>query len=343
MDPISALSLVANIFAVISFSGEVLSTAMQMKEHGGTERHGELFLLSQDLQTTAGRLRDPIKGALGDEKLRPDEADIEIIELASKAVTTASHVSGLMEKGRPKDMGILRVIKKTGLAFLRKREIDEAECRLKDIRDQLNFRVVVSLRDKLDAQSTLSSDAFMALDVNMRDIAKRFLESQAGLDAILSTQLDNNQQAARRHEEIMASLGKPQPGDQDVMINNEPSLKKLLWNMDRAFRSSLWYPTMEEREQGIWFPHQSTLDWVFEESPAETTVPWDDFNSFVRNGCGTYWITGKAGSGKSTLMNYITTSPKLDDALAEWAAGRQMFKASLYFYYLGTDMQKSDI
>jgi hypothetical protein len=341
MDPISALSLVANIFAVISFTGEVLSTATQIKEKGSTERHGELFLLSRDLQKTAGRLRDSIGDPSVGKELQHDEADMEIIGLASKAVTTASQVSDLIDKVRPKDLGILNVIKKTGFTLLRKREIDEAEQRLKDIRDQLNFRVVVSLRDKLDAQSTLTCEAFMALDAQTRDIAKTFLGSQVGLDAILSAQLDSERQAARRHQEIMASLGKGEPGDQDPIILNGPSSKNLLWNMDRAFRSSLWYPTMEERQQGIWSPHKGTLEWVFQDNPAEKV--WDDFNHFVRKGCGTYWITGKAGSGKSTLMKYINSDPKLDEALAEWAAGRRIFKASFYFYYLGTDMQKSEI
>lgn len=343
MDPLSALSLVANIFAVISFTGEVLSTATQIKEKGSTERHGELFLLSRDLQKTAGRLRASIEDPSAGKQPQHDEAGLEIIELASKAVATASHVSDLMDKIRPKDSAILNVIKKTGLTLLRRREIDEAEQRLKDVRDQLNFRVVVSLRDKLDAQSTFSSDAFMALDAQTRDIATKLLESQVGLDAILSAQLDSNRQAARRHQEIMASLGKGELGDQDPMVSNDPGSRRLLWNMDRAFRSSLWYPTMEERQQGIWSPHKGTLDWVFQDSPAdENAVPWDDFKHFVTKGCGTYWITGKAGSGKSTLMKYINTNPKLDDALAEWAAGRKIFKASFYFYYLGTDMQKSE-
>lgn len=343
MDPISALSLVANIFAVISFTGEVLSTATQIKEKGSTARYGELFLLSRDLQNSAGRLRDSIKDPSVERKLRHNEADLEIIELASKAVSTASHVSDLMEKIRPKDLAIWNVIKKTGLSILRKREIDEAEQRLKDLRDQLNFRIVVSLRDRLDAQSTLSSKAFTALDEQTRDIATKFLESQVGLDAILSAQLNSNQQAARRHQEIMTSLGKGQPEDQDPIVFNEPSSRKLLWNMDRAFRSSLWYPTMEERQQGIWSPHKGTLDWVLEDSQTEKTMPWDDFNHFVTKGHGTYWITGKAGSGKSTLMKHINTNPKLDAALAEWAGGREIFKASFYFYYLGTDMQKSEI
>lgn len=343
MDPISALSLVANIFAVISFTGEVLSTATQIKEKGSTDRHRELFLLSRDLRKTSARLRDSIKDSSVGNKLQHNEADMEILELASKAVMTASHVSDLMDKFRPKDLGILDVIKKTGFTLLRKREIDEAEQRLKDLRDQLNFRLVVSLRDKLDAQSTSNSEAFTALDSQTRDIAQRFLESQVGLDAILSAQLDSNRQATRRHEEIMAGLGKGEPEDQDPVTSNEPSSKKLLWNMDRAFRTSLWYPTMEERQQGISHPHKGTLDWVFQDSTAEKTVPWDDFNHFVAKGCGTYWITGKAGSGKSTLMKYINTNPKLDDALSEWAAGRKIFKASFYFYYLGTDMQKSEI
>lgn len=343
MDPISALSLVANIFAVISFTGEVLSTAIQIREKGSTDRHRELLLLSRDLRKTSGRLRDSIKDSSVGDKSQHNEADMEILELASKAVMTASHISDLMDKVRPKDLGILDVIKKTGLTLLRKREIDEAEQRLKDLRDQLNFRLVVSLRDKLDAQSTLNSEVFTALNSQTRGIAQRFLESQVGLDAILSAQLDSNRQAARRHEEIMASLGKGKPDDQDPIISNEVDSRKLLWNMDRAFRSSLWYATMEERQQGISSPHKGTLDWVFQDSTAEMTVPWDDFKHFVTKGCGTYWITGKAGSGKSTLMKYINTNPKLDDALSEWAAGREIFKASFYFYYLGTDMQKSEI
>lgn len=343
MDPISALSLVANIFAVISFTGEVLSTATQIKDKGKVERHGELFLLSRDLKKTAGRLRFSIEGPSVGKESQHNEADMEIIELASKAVETASHVSDLMDKFRPKDMAIWNVIKKTGLTILRKREIDEAEQRLKDLRDQLNFRVVVSLRDKMDAHSTLSSEAFMALDSQTREIATKFLESQVGLDAILSAQLDSNRQAARRHQEIMASLGKCEPEEQGPFISSEPNSRKLLWNMDRAFRSSLWYPTMEKRQQGIWSPHKGTLDWVLQDSPGERTVPWDDFKHFVTKGCGTYWITGKAGSGKSTLMKYVNTNPKLDDSLAEWAAGREIFKASFYFYYLGTEMQKSEI
>ncbi|KAG8170298.1 hypothetical protein KVR01_001043 [Diaporthe batatas] len=343
MDPLSALSLVANIFAVISFTGEVLSTAKQMKEKGTTERHGALFLLSQDLQTTAGRLRDSIKDASSEIKLRHDGADMEIIELASKAVTTASHVVNLMEKVRPKDSGIFNVIKKTGIALLRRREIDEAEQRLKDIRDQLNFRIIVSLRDKLDVQSTLSSKAFMALDKQTRDITEKLLESQIGLDAVISAQKDSNRLAERRHEELVANLGKAEPEEQDPIPPVGPGSKKLLWNMDRAFRSALWYPTMEERQQGIWFPHKGTLDWVFQGSPAEKTIPWDDFDQFVRKGCGIYWITGKAGSGKSTLMKYINTNSKLDEALTEWAAGRKLFKASsLVLKLLSTSPMKSE-
>lgn len=343
MDPISALSLVANIFAVISFAGEVLSTATQIREGGSTGRHAELFLLSRDLQKTAGRLHNSIENPPAGKKLQHNEADLEIIELASKAVATASHVSDLMDKIRPKDLAVWNVVKKTGLTLLKKREINEAEQRLKDLRDQLNFRVVVGLRDKLDAQSTLSSDSFMALDAQTREIAAKFLESQVGLDAILSAQLDSNRQAAKRHQEIMASLGKDVSEHSDPLSPHDPNSRKLLWNMDRAFRSSLWYPTMEEREQGIWSAHKGTLDWVFEDDAAEKTVPWDDFSDFVKKGHGTYWITGKAGSGKSTLMKYINSNPKLNDALAEWAAGREVFKASFYFYYLGTDMQKSEI
>lgn len=36
---------------------------------------------------------------------------------------------------------------------------------------------------------------------------------------------------------------------------------------------------------------------------------WNDFVAWLEEGDGLYWIAGKAGSGKSTLMKYIASHP----------------------------------
>ena len=46
--------------------------------------------------------------------------------------------------------------------------------------------------------------------------------------------------------------------------------------------------------------HRATFDWIFsEDGPG--------FAQWLKDGKGVYWIYGKAGSGKSTLMKFISS------------------------------------
>lgn len=67
---------------------------------------------------------------------------------------------------------------------------------------------------------------------------------------------------------------------------------------------SLRYEGMEDREERITEAYDTTFQWVFED-PLATQVKWSDFKTFLRSDTSLYWITGKAGSGKSTLIKYV--------------------------------------
>ncbi|KAH9207963.1 hypothetical protein DL95DRAFT_239390, partial [Leptodontidium sp. 2 PMI_412] len=68
-----------------------------------------------------------------------------------------------------------------------------------------------------------------------------------------------------------------------------------------------------------------------------------NFMEWLRSDNSIYWINGKAGSGKSTLMKFVYDDPRLMKALksSPWAGGLPVIKASFYFWYNGTEMQKS--
>ena len=71
---------------------------------------------------------------------------------------------------------------------------------------------------------------------------------------------------------------------------------------------------------------------------------WDSFSDWLRSGTGVYWINGKAGSGKSTLMNYICDDEnirKRDKLLRVWADDKRLITPTFYFWNSGTLLQKS--
>ena len=102
--------------------------------------------------------------------------------------------------------------------------------------------------------------------------------------------------------------------------------------------TSLRYSEMEYRQRSI-TPHvHPAYDWIFEEENAGQKVR---YNSWLNKGDGIFWVTGKIGSGKSTLMKHIYNDKRTESALERWAKGRKLLRASHYFWSAGTKKQRS--
>ena len=56
---------------------------------------------------------------------------------------------------------------------------------------------------------------------------------------------------------------------------------------------------------------------------------------------GLYWVRGKPGSGKSTLMRFITAHPQTRTALESWAHSQQLVIASHFFWIAGQPVPRS--
>ncbi|RYO80686.1 hypothetical protein DL766_000327 [Monosporascus sp. MC13-8B] len=66
-----------------------------------------------------------------------------------------------------------------------------------------------------------------------------------------------------------------------------------------------WYRVMDDRRTSLADAHSSTFKWALESPNQHTESQWDDISGWLKHGSGIYWISGKAGSGKSTLMKYL--------------------------------------
>lgn len=68
-------------------------------------------------------------------------------------------------------------------------------------------------------------------------------------------------------------------------------------------------------------------------------IKWDSFSNWLRSTDTIYWISGKPGSGKTTLVKYIVTHPWTRIYLDFWSPGCEI--VSHYFWRPGSPMQKS--
>ncbi|KAF7503038.1 hypothetical protein GJ744_004714 [Endocarpon pusillum] len=102
---------------------------------------------------------------------------------------------------------------------------------------------------------------------------------------------------------------------------------------------SIWYRLMDDRRDALSLPNPQTFEWAL--NPTATDLKWDNIASWLQHGSGIYWVCGKAGSGKSTLMKYISSHPKTKKLLVDWTDYTPLTIASFFFWYLGTEPQRS--
>lgn len=101
----------------------------------------------------------------------------------------------------------------------------------------------------------------------------------------------------------------------------------------RAITESLRYPDMRLRKDTIPFTYRNTFDWIFSEQHR--------FRRWLESESGIFWISGKAGSGKSTLMKFVSEHASTRSMLATWAAPHEAHSLDFYFWYTGSELQKS--
>ncbi|ORY17867.1 hypothetical protein BCR34DRAFT_596734 [Clohesyomyces aquaticus] len=91
--------------------------------------------------------------------------------------------------------------------------------------------------------------------------------------------------------------------------------------LQQRFLGSLYFSSLKLRHSRIETAHDRTFKWLFQRSRKiqNQVDPKVRFLRWLQSGDGIFWISGKPGSGKSTLMKYITGSPHTKKALFEWA------------------------
>ena len=110
----------------------------------------------------------------------------------------------------------------------------------------------------------------------------------------------------------------------------------------RNFLEALYFPEIYVRQESIKEAHSETCQWIFDAS-GERVRPWSNFVEWLESGHGIYWINGKAGSGKSTLMNYISQDNRVTSLLHSWSGPKQIIIPTFFFWNAGNPMQKTTI
>jgi hypothetical protein len=325
-EAIAAFSLAANIIQFVDFGGRLVSDAWSIHQKGrsGFGEILDLEKITEDLKLTLVDLISPLESSEDktDSQRSLEELAEQCSQLVSEILSSLSKI-GLSDKLRKRD-----ALKAAFRLVWKEDEIKSQQMRLENIKHQLNLHILVSLRYtnsyNLDfssliilrseqARKSLSQQELVLTQLSaIHQDTQRLKESASSLTAegigsslldFLTAKLNQGGKKAWQRE-LITAIYEDHKSDtaKDVSDLSVPSGRRK--TLQSTIIARLRYPGMEDREGRIADAYEKTFQWIFDH-PDVQTRPWSNLKVWLETDAPLYWITGKAGSGKSTLMKYI--------------------------------------
>ena len=354
MEPYTALGLAGNILQFIEFTCKLLVQVDEIRQVGNSASVIELFNVTRDFDLLAHKLEVTTNTSQPSCLSQDDQA---ILDMSRDCARIATQLSSKLTKitGRA-GQSIRRTVRQALRTIWSEGEIQDLTKRLGMYRDQLQFRMIVMMNQRLATQAVTQvncvSDAKASEAAILKSISDQGSISTTQLyDAVVDFRRimeANEMMAANRHEELVTMIkveppalpsNSSRPDELPQLEPDSPALKYANYVQQRLIRL-LRFERMLYREEDIKMAHPETFEWVLQ-SEWQTGGDWSNFMDWLTKGEGCYWFNGKAGSGKSTLMKYIIESTTTRRALESWAGHHPLTVASFYLWRSGSEMQKN--
>ncbi|KAH8748744.1 hypothetical protein BGZ57DRAFT_969398 [Hyaloscypha finlandica] len=359
MDPITAVSFAASILTFIDFSHQVVCGTYEIIKSGSTTDNAHVSVVTTDL--------DEITKALNQRPSGYSKHEEALNTLATECQGVSGELRKLLDRVKTKaGSSKWKSIKVALHSMWKKGEIAELDNRIGKYRSEILLRLVlilderqVSVQVELNNFQSVSqkqaSDAVRQL-ANLRDDVLEKIESQIqdsnqSLSLELSDQLRLIKDIRNSVDRLLVPLVAPSP---DMRV-----LKQLYFN------------AIYSREDVMENAGNGTFEWILKDGSSDNEQDTqsdengdetedeelaslvDDtkkiqsesrtaFLTWLREENHVFHISGKAGSGKSTLMKFLVDHPQTRVELKKWAEGKQLIFAHFFFWRSGADeLQRS--
>lgn len=325
MDPITALGLASSIAQFVTFGYNITANALEIYKSadGKTE---ELKLLQDQIVALCGCAQEARDTALADQARAlstPSQAENALLEIALDCGTLADDfdraTKNLMVRGKP---GLIRSIRTAWNVWRKKFDILAFDKRLDEFRLRLGEQLsVVLYSGQTDLAFSVDQLGRMHRGTEIR-VLHEFDSVKIVLDSL-----------SKRTDESAADF------------NNVAQEIKMALNCSKTqiILQSLYFTHMEDRGDSLNEAHARTFEWILDVDGQEGngSRPKVHFLEWLKSGDGISWISGKAGSAKSTLIKYIRQDPRTQSALCAWAGSSRLVVKGHYFWISGVPLQKS--
>ncbi|CZR43999.1 uncharacterized protein FPRO_13807 [Fusarium proliferatum ET1] len=333
MDPFTAIGLAGNILTFIDIGFKLVNQTKGIYDStsNSTAENDSLSIMATRFATTMVDLQSKIPSG----NLSRDEKALK--ELVEECSSISDELRKLLAGLKAKKPNSIRSsMKAVYRDWSKKKEKDDLLKRLESSRQHLDL--LLSTMTRFESLERLN----------------QLVEYGQSNEVELSS-LRQNVDALRSGLQVkFLSLEALEQIRNVVSLSDHATLKV----RESCILTALRFQLMDERYDDVAEAHEKTFEWIFDSSnsdddrpaqssniashkPMENSGARANFMDWIKHGNGIFHISGKPGSGKSTLMKYLCRQEETKRFLDVWAAGKSLVFGKFFFWNPGTTMQKS--
>ncbi len=317
MDPVTAFGLASGVVGFITFSTSLIQGAIKIHEalDGNLEENQSREAIASEMKRFAIQLIPPDSSRLAGEEKALCVLATECRDLSAKLVE-------LLERIKPKDpqsksQSLWSALKNK----VKEKERVDLEQRLDHCRGQLGLLLVFNSKSSLDAlvKSAKGDTAKLEQLCNNAEQLRQGVqvagigpEAQEQIRRLVDVQEDALSAIAQSR--IVKSLAFDGMYGRSEMVQ-EAHYKTFRWILDDNGDNDDSHDKSDNKDNtnGYWAKHRA------KEEMARKAAR-EKFKTWLSSGEGIFHVSGKMGSGKSTLMKYLGDHPGTLAELTKWAS-----------------------
>jgi uncharacterized protein YfkK (UPF0435 family) len=322
MDPLTAVGLAGNIITFIDLSTKVVSRAKQLYEStsGATSENDELESLTKNLKDLDDRTRrkPPNTSRNGHFSLNITSETV-LDNISQQCIQVADELLETLESVKVKGDG---------------RTLKSAFQAVKTVWKQDSIDAIQRRLDRISKQlmDGMSMEQLEEINRRLREMAVENTRLEANRSKEINQLRDDFNSAVVKLKSNVEE--EPTPGA--WLILSDTARRGQAYFAEQVILQSLRFSSIESRHESISKEHSNTFTWIFDQASPTKFVEW------LKGEDGIYWVSGKPGSGKSTLIKFVAEHEQTKRCLEDWAGDKKLVIANFYFWNASTyQSQKS--
>ncbi|CAJ2502657.1 Uu.00g100510.m01.CDS01 [Anthostomella pinea] len=347
MDPVSAIGLVSSIITIVDTSCEAVQLYREIRETGSIRANKD----REDIARWLGNGADALAARIRSTAEPVSSENREFLQISEACCDTAKALS--KEIHRLQDTKKPAVLK-LAASIWSSRKIAKIESQLEHYSNVLDSTIL----RRLDSESVMQLHNFEDLNLKTQQLSIAVSTGFQTVDQLrpkLLADMENATQIITKHQEDQAQQMR------DVFIRQEVQNRAIAARESniKSLLGSLFFAEIFAREEVIAEPDETSCSFIF-------SAKWDDkrhridetgaslFADWLQSSQSLFWLTGKAGTGKSVIMKYVHAHKTTLENLTLWASQSSASQSSRtglttsdviilrhFFWKPGSDLQRS--